>query len=146
MSREVHDLIYVVTIILEAVLNRLKGLRWEQGDWFEGRNNPGRKLEALTMVGAGRGTRSCWLGYILKVQPIGFAEQSVIEMAETHTLPCQGSSRITARETESTMELLTEKTVREAHGCEWMTFVAERWVYIFIWCFTVLFFFSFMCI
>lgn len=32
MSREVHDLIYVVTIILEAVLNRLKGLRWEQGD------------------------------------------------------------------------------------------------------------------
>lgn len=98
------------------------------------------------MVGAGRGTRSCWLGYILKVQPIGFAEQSVIEMAETHTLPCQGSSRTTARETESTVELLTEKTVRQARGCEWMTFVAERWVYIFIWCFTVLFFFSFMCI
>lgn len=85
------------------------------------------------MVGAGRGTRSCWLGYILKVQPIGFAEQSVIEMAETHTLPCQGSSRTTARETESTMELLTEKTVRQARGCEWMTFVAERWVYIYLY-------------
>lgn len=72
------------------------------------------------MVGTGRGNRSWWLGYILKVQPIGFAEQwAVIEMADTHTLPCQGSSRTTARETESTMELLTEKTVREAGGYEW---------------------------
>lgn len=71
------------------------------------------------MVGTGRGNRSWWLGHILKVQPIGFAEQSIIEMADTHTLPCQGSSRTIARETESTMELLTEKTVREAGGYEW---------------------------